>query len=436
MANNFWSLMRNLDSPKRAERVSRRSSSLSLTVTALIVFVFALPQVVTAKESAANQHWVGTWSASPVSEGEAFENQTVRQIVHISIGGDRLRVRFSNRFGTEPLVIDAASIGVQYLDDAVDPGTLRVLTFGGATSIAIAAGAKVLSDPVDLTVNDAADLAISLYVSENTGGSTRHDLAWQTSYISSGNQTLEEHMDGEVKTTSWYWLTGVEVQAHRNTFAVATLGDSITEGCCDFANVDTNQRYPDFLAQRLLDRYPGEVQAAVLNAGISGNRILNDSFGPNAQVRLDPDVLTQSGVTHVILLEGINDIGFSEFLGPAEEVSADEIIAGYKQIIERVHTLGLKIFVGTLLPYYNALYFSPAGEDKRQAVNEWIRTSNSHDGVIDFDEVMRDPSQPGPYPSLLPAYDSGDNLHPSAAGYEAMSNAVDLKLFKQGWPNN
>ena len=436
MANNFWSLMRNLESPKRAGRVSGRSSSLSLTVTALLVFVFVLPQAVTAKENAANQHWVGTWSTSPVSEGETFENQTIRQIVHISIGGDRLRVRFSNRFGTEPLVIDAASIGVQYLDGAVDPGTLRVLTFGGATSIAIAAGAKVLSDPVDLTVDDAADLAISLYVSENTGGSTRHDLAWQTSYISSGNQTLEEDMDGEFTTTSWYWLTGVEVQAHRNTFAVATLGDSITEGCCDFANVDTNTRYPDYLAQRLLDRYPGEVRAAVLNEGISGNRVLNDFFGPNAQVRLDPDVLTQSGVTHVILLEGINDIGFPGIFGPSEEVSADEIIAGYKQIIERVHTLGLKIFVGTLLPYYNAGYFSPAGEDKRQAVNEWIRTSNLHDGVIDFDEVMRDPGQPGPYPSLLPEYDSGDKLHPSAAGYEAMGDAVDLKLFKQGGSNN
>jgi lysophospholipase L1-like esterase len=311
---------------------------------------------------------------------------------------------------------------------AVVPGSLRVLTFGGETSIAIAAGAKVLSDPVELTVDDEEDLAVSLYVSENTGGSTSHDLAWQTSYISSGDQTVEADMDVDSTTTSWFWLTGIEVLAHRNTFAVVTFGDSITEGCCDFSNVDTNTRYPDELARRLLARYKGKV--AVLNEGISGNRILNDFFGPNAQVQLDPDVLTQSGVTHVILLEGINDIGFGAF-NPAFAVDANEIIAGYKQIIERAHAMGLKILFGTLLPYYEAGYFSEAGEAKRQAVNEWIRTSNLHDGVVDFDEAMRDPSQPGPYPSLLPAYDSGDNLHPSAAGYAAMAEAVDLKLLKK-----
>lgn len=411
-------------------RALRRWLLIGLAVVALTASALGVDQAALAKGKSASQTWVGTWSTSPVSEGQAFDNQTLRQIVHISIGGDRLRVRFSNRFGTEPLVIDAASIGIQDVDAALVPGSLRALTFGGETSIAIAAGAKVLSDPVELTVDDETDLAISLYVSEDTGGSTRHDLAWQTSYISSGNQTGEANMGVDDTTTSWFWLTGVEVLAHRNSFAVATLGDSITEGCCDFANVDTNTRYPDFLAQRLLDRYPGKPQAAVLNEGISGNRVLNDSFGPSAQVRLDPDVLTQSGATHVILLEGINDIGFPELFGPSEEVSADEIIAGYKQIIERVHGMGLKIFVGTLLPYYDAIYFTAEGEEKRQAVNEWIRTSNLHDGVIDFDEVMRDPSQPGPYPSLLPAYDSSDNLHPSVAGYEAMGDAVDLELFK------
>ena len=256
-----------------------------------------------------------------------------------------------------------------------------------------------------------------------------HTLAWQTSYISpAGDFTADEVMAVADTTTSWFWLTGVEVLAKRKTYAVVTFGDSITEGCCDFSNVDTNTRYPDELARRLLSRYKGKV--TVLNEGISGNRILNDFFGPNAQVRLDPDVLTQSGVTHVILLEGINDIGFGAF-NPAFAVDANEIIAGYKQIIERVHAMGLKILFGTLLPYYEAGYFSEAGEAKRQAVNEWIRTSNLHDGVVDFDEAMRDPSQPGPYPSLLPAYDSGDNLHPSAAGYAAMAEAVDLKLLKK-----
>jgi lysophospholipase L1-like esterase len=414
----------------------RRWSLIGLAVFALTASGLGVDQGALAKGKSVSQTWVGTWATSPVSEGETFADQTLRQIVHISIGGDWLRVRFSNRFGTEPLVINAASIGIQDSDAAVVPGSLRELTFGGDTSIAIAAGAKVLSDPVELSVDDEANLAVSLYVSDDTGGSTRHDLAWQTSYISSGDQTGEENMVADSTTTSWYWLTGVDVLVHRNSFAVIASGDSITEGCCNPDNTDTNTRYPDFLAQRLLDHYPGEPQVAVLNEGISGNRVLHDNFGPNAQVRLDPDVLTQSGATHVILLEGINDIGFPEIFGPSEEVSAEEIIAGYKQIIERVHDMGLKIFVGTLLPYYDAGYFSPAGEAKRQAVNEWIRTSNLHDGVIDFDEVMRDPNPPGPYPSLLPAYDSGDNLHPSVAGYEAMGDAVDLKLFKQGGPNN
>lgn len=429
MVNSFLSFIKR-GPTKGIGPVLRRSSFICLMVTTLLISGFALPQAVSAKKKAANQHWVGTWSTSPVEEGQAFEDQTLRQIVHISIGGDWLRVRFSNRFGTVPLVIDAASIGIQDIGAAVVPGSLRELTFGGEASVAIAAGAKVLSDPVELTVADETNLAVSLYVSENnTGGSTMHSLAWQTSYISpAGDFTADEVMAVADTTTSWFWLTGVEVLAKRKTYAVVTFGDSITEGCCDFSNVDTNTRYPDELARRLLSRYKGKV--TVLNEGISGNRILNYFFGPNAQVRLDPDVLTQSGVTHVILLEGINDIGFGAF-NPAFAVDANEIIAGYKQIIERAHAMGLKILFGTLLPYYEAGYFSEAGEAKRQAVNEWIRTSNLHDGVVDFDEAMRDPSQPGPYPSLLPAYDSGDNLHPSAAGYAAMAEAVDLKLLKK-----
>ncbi|MEJ2431019.1 MAG: SGNH/GDSL hydrolase family protein [Deltaproteobacteria bacterium] len=407
----------------------RRSSLICLMISALLISGFALPQAVSAKGKASNQHWVGTWSTSPVSDGQAFVDQTLRQIVHISIGGDWLRVRLSNRFGTVPLVINAASIGIRDEGAVIIPGTLRVLTFGGETSIAIAAGAKVLSDPVKLTVADEADLAVSLYVSQDTGGSTRHDLAWQTSYISSGDLTGEENMFPEdMTTTSWFWLTGVEVLAHQNTLAVVTLGDSITEGCCNFANVDTNTRYPDFLARLLLDRYPGKLQAAVLNEGISGNRVLNDIAGPNAQVRLDPDVLTQSGVTHVILLEGINDIGFGVF-DPNNAVDADEIIAGYKQIIERAHTMGLKILVGTLTPIMGSGYYTVTNEDKRQTVNEWIRTSNLHDGVVDFDKAIRDPDNPE---MMLPLYDSGDGLHPSVAGYEKMGKVAKKALLAPG----
>ena len=430
MKNIFSLSIIRKDPEKALGSMLRRSSLVCLMISALLISGFVFHPIASAGGYSDTAHWVGTWATSPVSEGQGFADQTLRQIVHISIGGDWLRVRLSNRFGTVPLVIDAASIGIQEAGASVVPGSLRPLTFGGEPSIAVAAGAKVLSDPVELTVADEADLAINLYVSEDTGGSTSHDFAWQTSYISSGDQTGVTEMISESTTTSWFWLTAVEVLADReDTHAVVTLGDSITEGCCNYSNVDTNTRYPDFLARLLIDRYPYEPRIAVLNEGISGNRILNDIAGPNAQVRLDPDVLTQSGVTHVILLEGINDIGFGEFGNPAWIVSADDIIAGYKQIIERVHTMGLKIFVGTLLPYYQSGYFSPTGEAKREAVNEWIRTSNLHDGVVDFDEAMRDPSQPGDYPSLLPEYDSGDNLHPSVAGYEKMGEVAAKALL-------
>jgi lysophospholipase L1-like esterase len=431
MANSLLSFVEK-DPTKGIGSVLRRSSLIYMMVTAILISGFVLPQVVSAKDNAANQHWVGTWSTSPVTEGQPFEDQTLRQIVHISIGGEWVRVRLSNRFGTVPLVIDAASIGVQNTGATVVPGSLRELTFGGEASVSIAAGAKVLSDPVELTVADEADLAVSLYVSDNTEGSTMHSLAWQTSYISEGNRTAHEviPVDETETTTSWFWLTGVEVLAHRNTHAVVTFGDSITEGCCDSDDTNTNTRYPDELARLLLARYPGKVRVAVLNAGISGNRVLNDSTGPNAQVRLDPDVLTQSGVTHVILLEGINDIGFADFGVPSWDVSADDIIAGYKQTIERVQAMGLKIFIGTLTPWQdNPFYYYEAGDDKRDAVNIWIRANNLSDGVIDFDEVIRDPNDPE---MMLPLYDEGDHLHPSAAGYAAMAEEAEKVLLAPG----
>ena len=261
-----------------------------------------------------------------------------------------------------------------------------------------------------------------------------HTSAWQTSYVSpAGDFTLDEVMAVADTTTSWFWLTGVEVWAHRNTRAVVPLGDSITEGCCSPSFVDANVRYPDELARRLLARYRGQPRVAVLNSGISGNRVLNDIFGPNAQVRLDPDVLTQSGVTHVILLEGVNDLGIGTALfGPI--VEADEIIAGYQQIIERVHARGLKILVGTILPFrgfeeFVPDYWTPVNEAKRQEVNGWIRTSNLHDGVVDFDEALRDPNDPE---RMLPVFDGGDHLHPSAAGYERMGAEAEQALLAAG----
>ena len=411
-------------------------------VTAVVGFALVNSQAAYAKGGEANHQWVGTWSSSPVEKGEVFEGQTLRQIVRISAGGDQLRVRFSNRFGEVPLVIDSASVGIQDTESTVVPGSLEELTFGGSPSIAIAAGAKVWSDPVQLSVPDEADLAISLYVAENaTGGSTMHTLSWQTSYIAPGDFTGNDTMPADETRQSWFWLTGVDVKAHRNTIAVATLGDSITEGCCLSEFVDANVRYPDYLARLLLDRYQGKPRATVLNAGISGNRILSSGgllarLGPNVQNRLDTDVLTQSGVTHVIMLVGVNDLGLGEadlggiVLGPV--VDAEEIIAGYKQVIRRVQDAGMQVLVGTILPFKGfALpgYWSEANEEKRQMINAWIRTSEVHDGFVDFDEALRDPQDPE---FLLGIYDGDDGLHPSAAGYERMAFEAEQALLLPG----
>jgi lysophospholipase L1-like esterase len=308
---------------------------------------------------------------------------------------------------------------------------LRPLLFGRLTSITVAPGAVAVSDPVDLRVPDEADLAISLYVAEASTPADQLTLAHQTSYVSGpGDFTDSRGFEPAQTITSWYWLSGVEVRPQREVHAIVAFGDSITEGFG--ATLDANTRWPDFLARRLL---ACRRDLTVVNMAISGNRVLNDEIGPNAQRRLDRDLLAVTGVSYAILLEGINDIGFSQIapgVFPPDvlltNVAAEEIIQGYKQIIRRAHAQGIKIYGGTLLPFVGAGYQDAAGEAKRQVVNFWIRTSGDFDDVIDFDAVTRDPSDPA---RLLPAYDSGDHLHPNDAGYEAMGNAVDLALFAE-----
>lgn len=417
--------------------VLRRSFLFGLVLAVTAATLVFGPQGAALGDSP-GERWIGTWSTSPVAAAPSdpgFLDQTLRQIVHIGIGGDELRVRFSNSFGTAPLTIEAASVGVQDQAASVLPDTMRELTFGGEGFVVIPAGARVLSDPVELSVAAEENLAISLYVAEDSGPPTLHSLAHQTSYISPpGDFSLLDEMPVASETASWFWLTGVEVLARQGSRAVVTLGDSISEGFASTPNA--NARYPDALQRRLLGKFRGKRKMAVLNAGISGNRVLTDIFGPNAVARLDRDVLTQSGVSHVILLEGINDIGIPDlspiFGLPPEAlrvVSADDIIAGMKQIIARAHARGLKIYGGTILPFETAIYFTEAGEAKRQAVNLWIRTGGAFDAVIDFDAAIRDPADPR---RMLPAFDSGDNLHPNDAGYQAMADAVDLSLFGRG----
>jgi lysophospholipase L1-like esterase len=410
---------------------------LSLTVVAAVAFAvatLAANPAALAGPGNGNEHWVGTWSTAmhPPDAGfgitnAGFNNQTLRQIVHTSVGGDQVRVKLSTN-GASALVIGAAHIALRDAGDAIVPGSDRTLTFSGNPVITIPTGAQILSDPVNLNVPVLGDLAVSIFVPGITGPATWHFEALQTSYISPpGDFTASAVMPvGTTTTQAWFWLAAVEVTASKQTGAIVCLGDSITDGTA--STPDTNNRWPNHLARRLIAQ-PGNHKMGVLDEGIAGNRILHDIIAPNALARLDRDVLTQTGVTHVIVLEGINDIGFSAFL-PAEAVTADEIIAGHQQLIERAHARGLMIYGATLTPFAGTMfpgYFTAAGEAKRQAVNAWIRTSGEYDAVIDFDLVTRDPNDPT---FLFPAYDSGDGLHPSDAGYEAMGNAIDLKLFK------
>ena len=402
----------------RGARLTRRQfSSLTLALLA------AVGLSVSPNALAGEQRWIGTWSASPVSGATLrFEDQTLREIVQVSLGGDRVRVRLTNAFGTEPLLIGEAHVARRAAGAAIVPGTDRTLSFGGkSTDVLIPTGAPALSDPVDLEVPAQSDLAISIYLGGNFGPPTVHGTASQTSYISTaGNCTGDEVMPVAETTLSWYYLADFEVSASERARAIVTLGDSITDGTR--STPDTNRRWPNRLASRLLDE---QREMGVLNQGISGNRILHDGTGPNALARFDRDVLAQQGVAYVVLLEAINDIGRS-FTMPDEAVDADQLINGYRQLIERAHLRRLKIIGGTLTPFEGAGYFSEQGEADRQAVNDFVRYGGEFDGVIDFDAAVRDPSAPRRF---LPDYDSGDHLHPNDAGYEAMANAIDLSLF-------
>jgi len=353
-----------------------------------------------------------------------FKNQTLRQIVHVSLGGDRLRVVLSNAFGTVPLEVGAAHVALREKDAAIQTKSDRPLTFGGRPSTFIAAGAVAVSDPVSLTVPTAADLAIDLYLPGDTAASTSplttHQGALQLNYVSAdGNHAGEPDFPGAATTQQWFFLARVEVAAPEQAGAVVTFGDSITDGTRSTPN--TNNRWPDELARRLAAQ---KIPLGVLNEGIAGNRVLCDGAGVSALARFDRDVLAQTGAKYVVVLESINDIG----IGRSNAVpSADDLIAAHKQLIERAHAHGLKIYGATLTPFDGAAYFTSEGEAKRQAVNQFIRSGKAYDGVIDFDAAVRDSAGPS---KIQQKFNPGDNLHMNDAGYQAMAGAIDLGLFK------
>ena len=388
-----------------------------------------------ASPAARADGWIGSWGASDVFPvGSDVNYQTLRQFVRLSAGGKRVRVRFSNATGQYQLVIGAAHVAKPAADGApgaIDPATDHPLTFGGAGAVTVAPGAEVVSDPVDMDLPPLSTLAISMFVRRWTGPAVIHLDGVATTYLSNdADSTAAAALPSPHTSTSRFFIDEVDVEAAGRPGAVVTLGDSITDGYR--SQVDANHRWPDRLAERLAAR-PGAAPVGVVNAGVGGNRILHDHpedlFGPSALARLDRDVLSTPGLRWVVLMEGINDIGHSTAGElPEQDVTAEQIIGGMKQIVARVHAHGAKIYGATLTPYEGTAfhgYYQPEGEAKREAVNAWIRHGD-FDAVIDFDAAVRDPDHPT---RIRADYDVGDHLHPNDAGYRAMGDAVDLKLF-------
>jgi lysophospholipase L1-like esterase len=358
-----------------------------------------------------------------------FTNQTLRQVVRTSIGGSRLRVVLSNAFGTAPLTIGAAHIALRDKEDAIQAAQGRPLMFSGRSTVTVPANAVVYSDPVALAAPPLTDIAIDLYLPGTTNTSapvTMHNSAFQTSYISeTGNHAGAPKLPTVATTRSWFVVSRVEVDAPDARGVIVAFGDSITDGAA--STVDTNSRWPDVLARRLLSA--PTVRMGVVNAGIGGNRVLSEGAygsGINALARFEMDALSHPGVTHIIIMEGINDIGNAR-QNPTP--TAEDLVAGHKQLIVRARAKGVKVLGATLTPFWGAGYYTEVGEAKRQALNEWIRTGKAYDGVVDFDKATRDPSDPK---KMLAAYDSCDHLHPSDAGYKAMGEAIELSLFGTG----
>jgi lysophospholipase L1-like esterase len=391
---------------------------------------------------AQDEAWIGSWGASPLPPQEArgpfpatprFADQTLRQVVRLSSGGERLRLRLTNEYGEEPLEIGAARVALVAADGTLRPGSEHVVTFGGERSALIPAGAPLLSDPIELAVGDLESLSISLYFPADTGPCTCHATGMQDTYVSEpGDFTAGTFAPAETFEMRAF-ISGIEVWTDAAGVIVA-LGDSITDGVGSTPN--RNRRWPDYLAARLARR--GDAHFGVVNQGISGNRVLSDGAGESALARFDRDVLSVPGATHVIVFEGINDIGIAHGRpeGPfgallsamprSVAVTADALIAGYRQLIARAHAHGLEIYGATIAPYEGAGYFSADGEAVRQAVNRWIRESREFDGVLDFDAVLADPNDRS---RIAEGLHSGDFLHGSDAGYQAIAEAIDLTLF-------
>jgi lysophospholipase L1-like esterase len=411
-----------------------------ITILVLILVAGCLEAQTNAIGGAERSAWVASWGASQqipepqnALPADDLRDATVRQIVHLSLGGPALRVHISNAFGTEALHFTSVHVAHPVLPSspAIDAASDRPLTFAGRPDVTIPPGAEFVSDPLDCPTSAFSDLAITFHLDAPPAGETGHPGSRATSYYVHGNQVSAANLPDARRVDHWYQISEIDVQAAPGAASIVALGDSITDG--HGATTNGNDRWTDVLAERL-QRSSGTRNIGVSNEGIGGNHLLIDGLGPNALARFDRDVLATTGVRWLIVFEGVNDLGG---LARNGEVSSSEhaamvrsVIAAYQQIITRAHGHGLRVFGATITPYAGSAYYHPGplSEADRQAVNAWIRGAGHFDAVIDFDAVVRDPQH---LDQLLAADDCGDHLHPSPAGYKAMADAIPLTLFTQ-----
>jgi lysophospholipase L1-like esterase len=369
--------------------------------------------------------WVATWGTSPqlteprnLPPAPGLAGNTLRQIINVSIGGEKLRIRFSNVFGTNAVTLNSVHMALSGDGSAIKTETDTALTFDGKPSVTIPMGESILSDNLNFHLAPLAKVAVTIYFGGISGNVTGHPGSRTTSYLLAGNEVSAPNLPGAMTTQHWYFLNDIDVQAESGG-AVATLGDSITDG--RGSGTDKNDRWPDNLARRLQSNN-GTADIGVLNEGIGGNCVLRGGLGPTAKSRFNRDVLSQSGVHWMILFEGVNDIG-----GSHNPNVATNLITAFENMIQQAHAQHILVYGATITPFGKSFYDSPTHEAARQEVNQWIRTSGKFDGVIDFDAVVRDPQNPS---HLLASADNGDHLHPNEAGYRMMADAIDLKLFQ------
>ncbi|MFI2644107.1 SGNH/GDSL hydrolase family protein [Streptomyces sp. NPDC018610] len=402
---------------------------------------------VSATTAAASGRWVDTWASMPqltepgnmppapfTGTDHVLQNATLRQTVHVALGGGQVRLRLSNAFGGADLPVTKVSVarpaGGRAGVGAIVPGSGREVTFGGQRGFDVPQGAQAVSDPLDLDVRAGTNLTVTLYLADGQASTdvTSHPGSRTTSYMVAGDHVDDTDLTGAATADHWYFLSGLEVRPRQAASATVVLGDSLSDGRGSTTN--GNDRWPDQLQDRLRSR-AATAGIAVINQAAGGNRVLHDGLGPNALARLDRDVLAQSGVDRLIVFEGVNDIGTAGTSEAESQRITADLIGAYRQIVTRAHAQGIRVYGATLTPFGGNDYDDPAGahEAARQAVNRWIRTSGRFDAVIDLDKAARDPRRPG---RLLPAYDTGDHLHLNPAGYRALGDAVPLGLFEPG----